>query len=251
MVKHYLQAFLAMLIICCASPGYAQVVQKLTSSGTWTAPPGVTSVTVEAWGAGGGGGGTALNPSQGGGGADGSYSKKVITVVPGTTYNINVGAGGLAGSTTGITGWEQVAGVYQTLPGQTSVRIRVISSAGNNIPGRGNFIDNVRANYVGCNAVARAAEEEGAPAAMRATVSLSVQPNPVIAQAALVLTGFDDGIVSIDIVSANGTLSRSMKMPYNTGTKLMLDLADYRDGMYFIKVQQNGKIVSSKFTKQQ
>jgi hypothetical protein len=61
----------------------AQTTQQFTASGTWTAPVGVTSVTVECWGGGGGG----------------SYVQKVsITVVPGTTYIITVGGGGSGGS---------------------------------------------------------------------------------------------------------------------------------------------------------
>lgn len=62
-----------------------------TGAGTWTAPCGVTSVTVEAWGAGGSGGGnTANNSLGGGGGAGGTYVRSVITVVPNTTYNLFV-----------------------------------------------------------------------------------------------------------------------------------------------------------------
>ncbi|MGZ8257433.1 MAG: glycine-rich domain-containing protein, partial [Gallionella sp.] len=50
------------------------------SSGTWTAPAGVTSATVEAWGGGGAGGGATGNPAKGGGGAGGQYASKVVTV---------------------------------------------------------------------------------------------------------------------------------------------------------------------------
>ena len=53
----------------------------------WSAPPGVTRVMVELWGAGGGGG-----PLTGGGA--GAYSKSLIAVTPGTVYTIIVGGGG-------------------------------------------------------------------------------------------------------------------------------------------------------------
>lgn len=36
---------------------FGQTTDTYTTSGTWTVPAGVTSVTVEIWGAGGGGGG--------------------------------------------------------------------------------------------------------------------------------------------------------------------------------------------------
>ena len=53
--------------------------ETFTTSTTWTAPTGVTSVTAEVWGGGGGGGG--MNAStDGGGGGGGAYSQQVVTV---------------------------------------------------------------------------------------------------------------------------------------------------------------------------
>lgn len=60
-------------------------VDTFTSSGTWTAPAGVTSVVVEAWGA-GGGGSTAV-----GGGGGGAYSKSTVGVTPANNYDVVVG----------------------------------------------------------------------------------------------------------------------------------------------------------------
>jgi hypothetical protein len=60
----------------------------------WTCPPNVTQVTVECWGAGGAG------AAGGGGGGGGGYSQGVQTVVPGTTYYLNVGVGGKANTST-------------------------------------------------------------------------------------------------------------------------------------------------------
>ena len=90
-----------------------------TSTTTWTCPTGVTSINVELWGGGGGGGGTRwtlyngsywgcdLGPCSGGrllksgkagNGGNGGYNKQVISVIPGNTYNINIGAGGSGGT---------------------------------------------------------------------------------------------------------------------------------------------------------
>lgn len=69
-----------------------------SSSQNWTAPAGVTAVTVEAWGGGGAGGGARANPAKGGGGAGGQYARKLVAVTPGSTYAIVVGSGG-GGST--------------------------------------------------------------------------------------------------------------------------------------------------------
>ncbi|MDD5110502.1 MAG: hypothetical protein PHI63_04800 [Patescibacteria group bacterium] len=55
----------------------------------WTAPVGITSVTVECWGAGGCGGGNAINATGGGGG--GAYAQSVVSVTPGTNYTITIG----------------------------------------------------------------------------------------------------------------------------------------------------------------
>ncbi len=87
--------FLASALL--AGAAHAATV-TFTAPGSWTAPAGVTSVTVEAWGGGGGGGAGTGNPAKGGGGAGGQYAKEVVTVVPGNAYPIIVGLGGTVGS---------------------------------------------------------------------------------------------------------------------------------------------------------
>jgi parallel beta-helix repeat protein len=66
-----------------------------TGAGNWTAPAGVSSLTVEVWGGGGRGGSITSGSSEvaGGGGGGGGYSKSVITVTPGQSYAYFVGAG--------------------------------------------------------------------------------------------------------------------------------------------------------------
>ncbi|HEY7427982.1 MAG TPA: SdrD B-like domain-containing protein, partial [Gemmataceae bacterium] len=84
---------------------------------TWTAPAGVTDVTVQIWGAGGGGGGggydsgpttfgnTAAGYYGGGGGGGGAYVYiGSLSVTPGTNYSVVVGAGGAGGASDGYTG---------------------------------------------------------------------------------------------------------------------------------------------------
>lgn len=67
-------------------------VEEFLSSGTWTAPEGVTEVIV--MGCGGGGGGAGWLNVGGTGGHGAPLSIGFVTVVPGTIYNITVGAGG-------------------------------------------------------------------------------------------------------------------------------------------------------------
>ena len=72
-----------------------------TGSGTWVAPCGVTSVTVECWGAGGGGGSSNNGTANGGsGGGGGAYAKGTHTVTAGSTYYYNIGSGGAGGPAT-------------------------------------------------------------------------------------------------------------------------------------------------------
>ena len=78
--------------------GQTTVTYTTTGAGTFTVPCDVTSITVEAWGAGGGGQRANGNPSAGGGGAGGGYIRTTYAVTPGNTYNLFVGAGGSGNS---------------------------------------------------------------------------------------------------------------------------------------------------------
>jgi hypothetical protein len=65
-----------------------------STSGSFTVPFGVTSVTVECWGGGGRGGSTISDGTETGGGGGGAYARKnSITVIPGNTYTVVVGSG--------------------------------------------------------------------------------------------------------------------------------------------------------------
>ena len=107
----------------------AQTTVPFTSSTTWLCPAGVTSIQVEAWGAGGGGGGGGtVNKDGGGGGGGGAYIKNnTVSVTPGVTYTITIGNGG-AGGLTNTNG----------LPGNTtSATFNSVTIAPN--PGAGGF----------------------------------------------------------------------------------------------------------------
>jgi hypothetical protein len=104
--------------------------ETFTSTDTWTAPTGVTSVDVECWGGGGGGGkGATRNVGGGGGGGGGGYAKKLsISVTPSTIYDVTVGAGGAS----------TVAGENSSFIGDSSVTITANGGgAGNDNAGSG------------------------------------------------------------------------------------------------------------------
>src|SRR5262249_49930048 len=79
-----------------------------TSSGTFTAPAGVTSVTVDMWG--GGGGGCSGDGCETGA-SGGAYVHATASVTPGNGYSVTIGQGGGGGSTsaggTGGTGFHK------------------------------------------------------------------------------------------------------------------------------------------------
>ncbi len=113
---------------------------------TWTVPAGVSSVKVEVWGGGGGGGGA--DGGAGGGGGGGSYTiNSSISVLPGQTYTITVGAGGAGGiagtsngATGGITTFTGIGGTVTTPGGAGGKSGNFgISGVTGGIGGSGNF----------------------------------------------------------------------------------------------------------------
>ncbi len=86
-----------MLFVSCIC--HAQTY-TFSTSGTWTCPAGVTTITVQCWGAGGAGGSANITGTQvGAGGGGGGYTEKTYTVVPGTVYPVTVGIGGIGDAT--------------------------------------------------------------------------------------------------------------------------------------------------------
>lgn len=93
-------SFLLLLISFLAyNQSFGQTTDVFNASGNWTAPLGVTSVTVECWGAGAGGGGGNVAALGSGGGGGGAYSYTAnIPVTPGNIYPVTVGTGGALGN---------------------------------------------------------------------------------------------------------------------------------------------------------
>lgn len=78
-------------------PSTTLTVTSFTSSNTWVAPAGATSVEYLVVGGGGGGGG-AFDTGSAGGGGGGLVLYGTLSVVPGETYSIVVGTGGSGGT---------------------------------------------------------------------------------------------------------------------------------------------------------
>jgi hypothetical protein len=105
---------LTLFFVFLTSLSYSQtpITQTFNSSGSFTVPPNVTSITIEAWGGGGKGGNKTTGAGNGGGGGGGgAYSRSTITVTPNTSYNYIVGAG----STTTAAGGDSSFGTSLVL----------------------------------------------------------------------------------------------------------------------------------------
>jgi len=84
------------------APGFTEhnKTNPVYGASTFTVPAGVTSITVEIWGAGGSGGGgaaassTSIPSGSGGGGGGGGYGKWTMSVSPGDMFPLTVSAGG-------------------------------------------------------------------------------------------------------------------------------------------------------------
>ena len=99
MLSMYLHGFLLLLIGLWTNQSFAQTI--INTSGTYTVPAGVTSITVMTWGGGGGGGGGNSGCTQqgvGSGGGGGGFAQSTLAVTPGEVYTVTIGAGGAAGA---------------------------------------------------------------------------------------------------------------------------------------------------------
>lgn len=91
--------------------------QLLTSSGSFTVPAGVTSMTIYAVGGGAGGPPGQYSSGSGNGGGGGSYARVTgLTVQPGDVFAVSIGAGGTGGSVSTNSPFETVNGSSQKYP---------------------------------------------------------------------------------------------------------------------------------------
>jgi hypothetical protein len=90
-------------VMSAPSTGSNSGVLFTSGTPTWTAPVGVVKIRCMVIGGGGGGAGSSSSSAGGGRGGRGGYAMGYLTVVPGTTYSITIGAGGAGTNTTNAT----------------------------------------------------------------------------------------------------------------------------------------------------
>jgi hypothetical protein len=131
-------SFLFVLLLFVYNNGYSQTTtDSYTSSGTWVCPAGVTSATVETWGAGGGGGSRTSGSAAYGGGGGGAYSVSTINVTPGTTYYLSVGSGGTSGGSNGGNSWFNASTTNpytSTNTAPTGIPTGILAAGGASVP---------------------------------------------------------------------------------------------------------------------
>lgn len=124
-------------------PTIFQSPKKFETAGTysWTVPPSVTSICVEVWGGGGNGGITGAQPYGTGGGGGGGYGYQCFTVIPSTTYIVNVAntggtsnVGALISATGGADGGNgtNISGGLGGVGGTSSASFNISGANGEN-----------------------------------------------------------------------------------------------------------------------
>lgn len=104
----------------------SQQTAIITSTQSWTAPAGVTSVDLFLVAGGGGGGATWANAGVGGGGGGGGIVQGTFAVTPSTAYTVTIGAGGAGASVQGYasggsnSSFGSLAVAYGGGPGETA-----------------------------------------------------------------------------------------------------------------------------------
>lgn len=96
-----------------AAAGRGEAIFTTTGSNSWVVPAGVTSISAVCIG-GGGGGDASASGGSGGRGGDLRYYNN-LSVTPGETLTITVGAGGTAGATPTAGGFSRIARSATTL----------------------------------------------------------------------------------------------------------------------------------------
>lgn len=113
---------------------YSQTTKTFTSSGILEVPAGVTSLSVQCWGAGGGGGGSNFLSAAGGGGGGGAFKAGTISVTPVSTnaqYAYTVGQGGTGGSSTAMHGLDGGSSTFSTVMANGGAGGKGATSSGN------------------------------------------------------------------------------------------------------------------------
>jgi hypothetical protein len=115
-----------------APPPSTTLLGTTVGNGSIVVPANVSSMVLEAWGAGGGSAG--LNRTGIDTAAGGAYATSVVTVTPGQTVFFSIGAGGTGGSTVGSAGTQSWINVgSNSVPVSSTTGVRAAGGAGSGV----------------------------------------------------------------------------------------------------------------------
>jgi hypothetical protein len=115
-----------------APPPSTTLLGTTVGNGSIVVPANVSSMVLEAWGAGGGSAG--LNRTGIDTAAGGAYATSVVTVTPGQTVFFSIGAGGTGGSTVGGAGTQSWINVgSNSVPVSSTTGVRAAGGAGSGV----------------------------------------------------------------------------------------------------------------------
>ncbi|NGY38944.1 fibronectin type III domain-containing protein [Flavobacterium sp. XN-5] len=158
--NRYVKILFVLFLLFGFTSVFGQSKTTFTTAGTtsFTAPPGITGITVEAWGGGAGGSSDATGRAGGGG----AYASGFVSVNSGSAQTVTVGAGGSANGNGGnsIFGLSSVlaAGALGQAGGAINSSIGTIKFAG----GDGGFANGSSGGGGGGSAFATANGNDGA-----------------------------------------------------------------------------------------
>lgn len=150
-----LSLFILFILTTISASAQTTVDITTTGAGTWTVPCGVTSITVEAWGAGGAGGGSTVNNNSGDGGGSGAYTSGTFAVTAGDNIAYIIGAGGNGSTGNGTNGGDT------TILGMTAGGGQGGDSNGGTVTGTGGTATGGTINTNGNNGTAGGSDTGG------------------------------------------------------------------------------------------
>jgi 6-phosphogluconolactonase (cycloisomerase 2 family) len=115
-----------------APPPSTTLLGTTVGNGSLVVPANVTTMVLEAWGAGGGSAGLNRTGTDTAGG--GAFATSVVNVTPGQTVFFSIGAGGTGGSTVGGAGTQSWINVgTNAAPSSNTVGVRAAGGAGSGV----------------------------------------------------------------------------------------------------------------------
>lgn len=136
---HTVQIVLTLLFLLAITSEAVVITSATAGSYSWTAPTGISSVTIECWGAGGGGANRTSSNAGGGGGGGGAYAmRQYYPITSGNAYSLRV-ASANAQNVSGGASLFQASACYANGGKGTTANSATGGTGGDNVTSTGTF----------------------------------------------------------------------------------------------------------------